>query len=205
MGDTKFPDCIAFDNHKCIAMGNTIEVAKKVKRYISEDTHKPILIFNSTNSEPIEIDFRGSIDDVINRIQKISKIITDTTIAKAKEPLKKPGRPKLGVVSKEVTLLPRHWEWLKNQHGGASVTLRKLVEEARRINVSKDYVRSSQEVTYRFLTSVAGNLPKYEEVTRALFAGNAKCFTELIDDWPIDVREHAKKLSKEAFSYPEKG
>src|ERR1700739_3037247 len=44
----------------------------------------------------------------------------------------RPGRPKLGVVAREVTLLPRHWDWLATQPGGGSVALRKLVGEARR-------------------------------------------------------------------------
>jgi hypothetical protein len=168
--------------------------------YIAEDTHRPILIFNSTNSEPIEIDFRGTMDEVIDRIQIISKMTPETTSASAEEPTKKPGRPKLGVVSKEITLLPRHWEWLKNQPGGASVTLRKLVEEARRTNPSKDTIRTSQEFTYRFLASVAGDLPQYEEATRVLFASEAKVFNDLIENWPSDIRKHAQKLSKDAFA-----
>jgi hypothetical protein len=109
------------------------------------------------------------------------------------------GRPKLGVVAREVTLLPRHWEWLNRQPGGASVTLRKLVEEARRSGADRDRVRNAQEVTYRFLLAIAGNLPGYEEAMRALFASRRERFEELLAAWPPDIREHALHLAAEAF------
>jgi hypothetical protein len=105
----------------------------------------------------------------------------------------------LGVVAREVTLLPRHWEWLNCQPGGASVALRKLVEDARRINQGKDRVRQSQEVTYRFMSAVTGNLPGFEEATRALFAGDLARFETEIADWPAGLREHLAKIAQGAF------
>src|SRR4029079_4156101 len=61
------------------------------------------------------------------------------------------GRPRLGVVAREGTLLPRHWEWLGTQPGGASVVLRKLVEEARRANGDADRTRAARDAAYRFM------------------------------------------------------
>lgn len=111
------------------------------------------------------------------------------------------GRPKLGVVGREVTLLPRHWEWLNSQPGGASVALRKLVDEARRVNGNKDRVRSAQEASYRFMVAIAGDLPGFEEATRALFQANEARFDEMVEGWPADVKNHARKLAAAAFAH----
>jgi len=105
------------------------------------------------------------------------------------------GRPRLGVVAKEVTLLPRHWDWLSLQPGGASVALRKLVEEARRTSGDRDRVRTAQEAAYRFMSAVAGNLPGFEEATRALFAYDRRRFTQMIAAWPDDVRDYSVRLA----------
>jgi hypothetical protein len=105
----------------------------------------------------------------------------------------------MGVVAREVTLLPRHWEWLSRQPGGASVALRKLVEAARRANTGQDRVRSSQEAAYRFATVMAGNLAGFEEALRALFARNRSRFDEQVAPWPVDVRDHVRKLAAAAF------
>ncbi len=106
-----------------------------------------------------------------------------------------PGRPRLGVVAREVTLLPRHWDWLSSQPGGASVALRKLVEQARRRNEGKDRLRRSQEAAYRFMSALAGNLPGFEEATRAFFAGDQERFDDQTESWPVDVRDHARRLA----------
>ena len=98
-----------------------------------------------------------------------------------------------------MTLFPRHWEWLSGQPGGASVALRKLVEEARRANAARDAVRKARESVYRFLSAMAGNLPGYEEATRALFAGDSARFAAQTESWPVDVRDHARKISGAAF------
>ncbi len=112
------------------------------------------------------------------------------------------GRPRLGVIAKEVTLLPRHWDWLNVQPGGASVALRRLVDEARKTSGDRDRVRAAQEAAYRFMSAIAGNLPGFEEATRALFAYDRRSFTERIANWPEDVRDYAVKL---AFADQEPG
>src|SRR5262245_3846770 len=109
--------------------------------------------------------------------------------------VRRPGRPKLGVVAREVTLLPRHWEWLGAQPGGASVALRKLVEEARRANGDADRARAARDAAYRFMSVMAGNLAGFEEASRALFADDRRRFVGLVAGWPDDVRDHVVRLA----------
>jgi hypothetical protein len=99
-----------------------------------------------------------------------------------------------------VTLLPRHWDWLNAQPGGASVALRKLVEEARKTRGQTDTLRARQEAAYRFISAIAGDWRNYEESTRALFAGDADRFRDMTESWPADVRDHARYLASAAFS-----
>jgi hypothetical protein len=109
----------------------------------------------------------------------------------------RPGRPKLGVVAREVTLLPRHWDWLATQPGGASVALRKLVEEASRN--PKAQQRALRDATYRFATAIVGNAPGYEEAIRALYAGHGEEFAAHIEAWPADVRRALEEMTQAAF------
>jgi hypothetical protein len=178
--------CTAFEGTRLIATGDLREVAAEAKTVIDRGTLASILIFDDTTSEPIEVDFRGTPADVQQRLEP------------AENP-RRPGRPKLGVVAREVTLLPRHWDWLNSQPGGASVALRKLVEDARRTYVGRDRLRHAQESAYRFLSVMAGNEPGFEEGIRALFAGNRRRFDEMAALWPRDVAQHAKKVSAAAF------
>ena len=100
------------------------------------------------------------------------------------------GRPRLGVVSREVSLLPRHWEWLEAQPSGISAAIRRLVEEARKREPEKERARRMQETVSRVLTALAGDRPGYEEASRALFAGDHEGFLARIADWPSDVRRY---------------
>jgi len=109
------------------------------------------------------------------------------------------GRPRLGVVAREVTLLPRHWEWLSEQPGGASVTLRKLVEVARLSTVDEVRVRRAREACYRFTNTLAGDEPGCEEALRALFARDEEKVRAFTDEWPPDVRAHARRLAGYSF------
>ena len=116
-------------------------------------------------------------------------------------PARGPGRPRLGVVAREITLLPRHWDWLNAQPGGASVALRRLVEGARKLTADGARCRVAQEAGYRFMHALGGNLPGYEDATRALFASNFTRFEEALARWPDDVREHASLLAADAFEH----
>jgi uncharacterized protein len=193
--------CTAFEGSRRIASGNLVGVAGEVKTIIDRGEQASILIFDDLTSELIEVDFRGAIDDVLRRLEKPPARTGAATVPSNPDqsPPRGPGRPRLGVVAREVTLLPRHWEWLNSQPGGASVALRKLVEEARRVNKGRDKVRCSQEAAYRFMSAMAGDLPGFEEATRALFAGNPERFNDLIASWPVDIRDHARRLSDAAF------
>ena len=187
---------IAFDGDRRIASGELADAAAQIKRAIGSRIDAQILVFDSETSHPVEIDLRGSLADVQARLQ-------NKTAAKMPEPEasspRGPGRPKLGVVAREVTLLPRHWDWLALQPGGASVAIRKLVEDARRGGSAKDRKRAAQESVYRFMSAMAGDKPHYEEALRALFVGDGERFHALIADWPSDIRDHIAQLTANLF------
>jgi len=194
-------NCTAFCGSRRLISGDLTQVAAKVKEAINRGETEMPLIFDDLSGEIMEVDFRGTINDVLKRLEQPA-IKGDSPEASAdKDPNagRGPGRPRLGVVSREVTLLPRHWDWLNGQPGGASVALRKLVDEARHINVGRDRVRHSQEAAYRFMSAMAGNLPGYEEAIRALFAGNPERLNDSITVWPPDIREYALRLSETAL------
>lgn len=186
---------IAFEGHRRIAEGALADVALKAKKAADRSGSGPVLPFNSETSEPIEVDFRGTGKDVLARLTAPS----GSAPAPVADAPRGPGRPKLGVVPREVTLLPRHWDWLNAQPGGASVALRKLVEDARKTSGTRDRKRARQEAAYRFMSAMAGNMPGYEEATRALFAGERRRFDALTQPWPPDIRDHARQLAAAAF------
>ena len=189
-------DYIAFEGERRIAAGDLQAVARAAKQALDQRKDASVLIFDGSTSEPVDLDFRGSLEDVLARLPAPK----GTAPAEPELPPNRgPGRPKLGVVAREVTLLPRHWEWLAQQAGGASVAIRKLVEEARRGGDDKDRIRRAQEAAYRFMSAMAGNKPHFEEATRALFAPDPVRFKALIAAWPVDVRDHAAKLAERAF------
>ena len=190
---TTFPDtvCIAFAGSREIAHGPLTQVAAKVKRHVEKHPEAALLVFDAASSSPVEIDLRGTVDAVVQRLKSAS--------AKAQSRPSGPGRPKLGVVSREVSLLPRHWEWLALQGSGASATLRKLIEDAKKKNSAQDQVRQSQNATYKFMSAMAGDLPLYEEALRAFYAKNRVLFETLIAPWPKDIQEHIRRLSIHAL------
>jgi hypothetical protein len=192
--------CIAFAGARCIAAGELAAVALKAKEAIDRG-REAILLFDAVTSEPIDLDFRGTPADLLKRLAR-SAAPTSVPARPAHDAPRGPGRPKLGVVAREVTLLPRHWEWLSGQPGGASVALRKLVEQARRDTDGRDRVRRAQESAYRFMSAMAGDRPGFEEATRALFAGDRTRFDRLVKPWPADIRNHAGKLAAVALQPP---
>ena len=199
--------CIAFAGARRIAAGELAHVALKAKEAIDRGARAPILLFDDATSEPIDLDFRGTPDDVLKRLPGPEGPSTPAAAApvRAAEAPRGPGRPKLGVVAREVTLLPRHWAWLNGQPGGASVALRKLVEQARRDHDGRDRIRRAQESAYRFMSAMAGDRPGFEEATRALFAGDRARFDRLVKPWPADIRNHARKLAAVALQPPAAG
>ncbi|WP_426661791.1 DUF2239 family protein [Rhodanobacter aciditrophus] len=179
------PSCTAFDGHVLIASGTLAEVVLAVKRVLDRHpTHTPLILDDATG-QMMEVDFRGRADEVLARLQP----------AAGGDAPRGAGRPRLGVVAREVTLLPRHWYWLNSQPGGASATLRKLVEDARRNGSAKDRARLAGEAADRFMRVVGGDLAGYEEASRALWRGDRDAFNRHTRGWPKDVREHARRLA----------
>jgi uncharacterized protein len=198
----------AFKGHRRIASGSLQSVAVVVKQVIDRAPSAAVLIFDDVTGRSIEIDTRGTVRAMMARLARRAATDDRARLAEsgerpqaaldsnvgADEPRGR-GRPKLGVIAREVTLLPRHWDWLATQPGGASVALRKLVEEARRTHAEQDRRRKAQERAYHFMSAMAGDMPGFEEATRALFANDRARMSELIGAWPKDVRNHAIALA----------
>ena len=190
----------AFTGTTRVASGSVADVALAVKSLVDSGDKSTVLVFDDVSSRQVELDLRGTPEDVAARLAEHAAPAPIAGAGETQESQRRsPGRPKLGVVGREVTLLPRHWDWLNSQPGGASVALRKLVEQARRANEGKDRQRAAQESAYRFMMVMAGNEPGFEEASRALYAGNAEGFESNTGTWPPDVREHARALAARAF------
>ncbi|TDH36231.1 DUF2239 family protein [Pseudohoeflea suaedae] len=187
----------AFSGQQLIAEGALVDVALAV-RALPLDGMAPVLVFDQTTGGVVDLDLRGSTADVIRRLTERAQAegATSKASGEAQEAARGRGRPKLGVVAREVTLLPRHWEWLGEQPGGASQALRRLVDQARKAGDGADKDRSRQGIAYRFMQAIAGDLRGFEEASRALFAGDMPRFERSITAWPEDVRSFALRLAK---------
>lgn len=180
----------AFAGMRKIATGPLADTVAQAKAHIDAGGTEPVLVFEDRTGTQLDFDWRGTPDDVRLRLAAHPHFAPPLPPAERSGP----GRPRLGVVSREVSLLPRHWSWLATQPGGASGTLRRLVDEARKREPDRDRQRRAREAASRFLWAVAGNLPGFEEASRALFAGNDARLSSLVDAWPADVREHLAAL-----------
>ncbi len=202
MNPSSVTSCTAFAGKRVVASGGLLQVAIKAQESLNRDKFVQVLIFDDVTSDLVEVDLRGTADDLGRRIAETeSAAALSAEHTPANGEARRPGRPKLGVVAREITLLPRHWEWLSSQPGGASVAIRKLVEQARKTNQGPDRIRTAKEVTYRFMSAMCGNEPGFEEANRALFAGNQERFSEVVEQWPSDLRDHARKLASLAFTH----
>jgi hypothetical protein len=191
MTEMTVPPFSAFAGPKLLASGPLAEVAIAIK-IAAGAIADPVIIFDNATGKSLDIDLRGSHREVVARLPQPS---TNETDVEASTGPRGRGRPRLGVVAREITLLPRHWDWLGAQPGGASVALRKLVEEARRANGDRDRQRAARDAAYHFMSTMAGDRPGFEEASRALFAGDRRRFTELIANWPVDIRDHIVTLT----------
>jgi hypothetical protein len=176
----------AFVGETKIASGPLACMLSGVKAKFDSSESTQLLIFEDQTGRQVDFDLRGTTTEVLAR-------------AVPAPPRAGPGRPKLGVISREVSLLPRHWEWLEQQPNGASAALRRLVDEARKHEPAKQRARQAMDAANRFLSAMAGNLAGYEEATRALYAGNRSDFENLMQDWPSDIRAHAQRLAEDSF------
>ena len=173
----------AFAGTRRIAAGNRDSILAEVKQY-TDSNADGVLIFEDLTGKQVDFDFSGSMDDVLER-------------GRARIVRMRPGRPKLGVVGREVSLLPRHWEWLEDQPNGISAAIRRLVDEARKREPGAQRARRLRDGIARFMWSMGGDLPNFEEATRALYGETDARLDELIASWPADVREHIGRLVNE--------
>jgi len=176
----------AFAGNEWIAAGTVAEIVAVLKPRFDRDPGEVVLVFEDATGRQVDFDLRGSLEEALARVAP-------------RPAVRSPGRPKLGVVSREVSLLPRHWEWLEQQPNGASAALRRLVEEAAKRNGEAAQARRAREAMGRFLTAMSGNLPAYEEATRALYAADRAEFERHTAPWPLDLRRYLEAHSGEAF------
>lgn len=174
-----------FEGHRIFKRGPLGDVVLAARDLLGEDPNAPVAIYDDTTGVRLDIDYRGSADEVLARLAD-HPMVPQEEAARARQ--SGPGRPRLGVVSREVSLLPRHWEWLNYQRGGASGTLRRLVDEARRQSESHLMADRLVQSLDRFLWDMAGNFENFEEVTRAMYAGDHLLPTKLMEQWPEDIR-----------------
>jgi len=177
---------VVFEGERRLAAGPKLDVAVAAQARLAQAPEASLLIFDPEGRQ-VDFDLRGGPWDIALRL------------GEGESAPRGRGRPRLGVTAREVTLLPRHWEWLATQPGGASVALRKLVEAARRESEGPDRRRAARDAAYRFASVMAGDRPGFEAMSRALFAGDAAGFAARIADWPADIRDHLGTLSAEAF------
>ena len=186
---------VAFQAQNQLARAPALEVALLVKKQQKQIDSDPILLFDAESGRQLDLDISGSVGDIERRYGRSDAAPATTESGEGK----RRGRPKLGVVGKEVPLVPRHWEWLEQQRGGASATLRRLIDQARKDVSGQEQVKQSQDSAQRFMTAVAGNLPGYEEAVRALYARNKAQFDRETANWPTDIRRCARDYAQHAL------
>lgn len=157
-----------FLKDRLVAQGTAADVAPAIRELPPVERSSDLLVFDDETGRQVDIDLR------------------------AEQAVRSRGRPSLGVQAKEVTLLPRHWDWLAQQRGGASATLRKLVEDALRRGRG---VEECRDAAYRFLSVMAGNLPKFEDAVREIYSGNRVGYDHFSYDWPAAIRDHGRNLA----------
>ena len=186
---------LAFVDDTCIARGSLPEVALAVRRATDQGLEAAVIVLDARTSHVVDLDLRGSDEDIVARLAA-REASTTAPGGEAPSALRTggPGRPRLGVVSREVSMLPRHWDWLATQRGGASAALRRLVDKARQASAPHDRFRAAQESVDRYLRVLAGDRPNYEEAVRAFYAGRDADLFRLAAPWPADVRGHLRTL-----------
>ena len=186
------PRAIAFDHHRLIASGPLADVVRALKQALDAGGDGPLLLFDEHSSRPLDVDLRGGADEVLACLQHDGPL---------PEPAARgPGRPKLGVVPREVTLLPRHWDWLGQQLGGASAVLRQLVEQALRGSGAAARAREAIESVDRFMLAMTGDFADHEEASRAFYRGDRERFASFTESWPVDIRNHLRHLAGMAWN-----
>ena len=178
------PSYAAFVGARRIAQGDLVDILPVLQKRFEKEPSEMILVFDDVTGKRVDLDLQGPLDEVLARHASLGP--------------RGPGRPKLGVVGREVSLLPKHWEWLEEQPSGASAALRRLVETAMKSEPGKERARRIRAALSAFLSALAGDRPHYEEVTRALYAGDHDTLLELVARWPKDIRDHVTAWAEAA-------
>ena len=236
MNEPRHLSVTAFSGQDFLASGRLSDVALAVKAETQARPDAAVLVFDNATGKVVDLDLCGSEADVVRRLEQQG--MSSPHAGDAPKPGR--GRPRLGVVAREVTLLPRHWDWLAAQPGGASQALRRLVDRARapppapppppaggapppsggggvggaarpggappagRRGAHRPRPpagggaarRAATDAAYRFMAAMAGDLPGFEEASRALFAGDEARLTAETAGWPADIRDHALRMSR---------
>ena len=165
-----------------------------------------VLVFDDATGQVIDLEMRGDESDMLAYLDVSARRHSIASVDAASTPVavgdaeqaggarRARGRPRLGVVAKEVTLLPRHWAWLGSQPGGASVALRRLVDDARRANAAVEHAHAARDAAYRFMHAIAGDLSQFEEASRALYRDDMDRLDMILTAWPADVRAFVRRL-----------
>lgn len=188
---------IAFAGNETLKRGKIREVARACKISFDNGVTDRLSIFDDHTGRAIDLDLSGSTDEVLDRIASHPLFVDLPAPAPAPTG---PGRPRLGVISREVSLLPRHWEWLSNQRGGASARIRLLIDEQRARNSGQERVSQAIEAAHRFMWDIAGDKAGFEEASRALFAQDFDKFNNIVNTWPPGIREQLKRFLERAGS-----
>jgi uncharacterized protein len=189
------PTFTSFAGQRLLASGDAKRMLLQTKEYLDAGGRESILIFDDQTGAQTEFDLDGTPEEVL------AKAAADPALVPKFAPGSlppRPGRPRLGVVSKEVSLLPRHWAWLERQPSGASAALRRLVEAASKTGRAQELARRARDAAGKFMWNMAGDLANFEEATRALYAKDAARLHALIGGWPQDIRGHTARLVGEA-------
>lgn len=182
------PTATAFQGFNRLCSGPLVEVAVAVRDVQALDQPAAILVFDDLSGAVIDLDLRGDAVAVRRRY-------TPAAPVEQADPTRGRGRPKLGVIAREVTLLPRHWDWLATQPGGASAALRRLVEQARQSSGTSDARRARRDAAYRVMAALAGDLPGFEEASRALFADDRNGLERYLSTWPADLASYLRAMA----------
>jgi len=195
----------AFNAQQIVASGPLLEIILKLKSAQFHSDIEGVLLFDEGTGRQFDVNFSGTKEDVLQRYGIDQEELAGFQLTEAESDVKLSqkkgrGRPKLGVVGREVTLLPRHWQWLDSQRGGASATLRRLIDETRKAGVAGELIRQSQDSANRFMYSMAGDMPGFEEAVRALYARDRQQFERETGSWPLDIANCARKYAKVALN-----
>ena len=176
----------AYGPTSCIGQGELTDVALAAHRFLRTHPDQSALILQDSTCQIIDLDLSGD-EALLERKANHYPIRSQAPVPDSKDP-----------ITGEITLLPRHWQWLAEQGGNASATLRRLIDEARRDPKQKadNECRRRQQLTYRFCQALCGDFQGYEDALRALYAADKDSFKTHISTWPADFALRAEALAE---------